>query len=62
MSSLHNDLATWAGKARMRKEENIYITIETAEKISEELMRLSNEVERLERKAAWTKLFINSTY
>lgn len=62
MSSLHNDLATWAGKAQMNKQDTIYISVETAFKISDELMRLSNEVEKLKRKLARDKLILNSVY
>lgn len=37
MSSLHNDLATWAGKARARGEDTIYLDLETVEQIVEAL-------------------------
>lgn len=39
MSSLHNDLATWAGKARARGQDRIEITTETADEVSEVLMQ-----------------------
>jgi len=38
VSSLHNDLATWAARARARGQETIYLDLETADKISNLLM------------------------
>lgn len=39
MSSLHNDIATWAGKARARGQDRIEILVETADELSEALMQ-----------------------
>lgn len=38
MSSLHNELATWAAIARARGQETIYLDLDTADKVSNLLM------------------------
>lgn len=37
--SLHNDLHTWAGRARATGHDTIFITVETADQIVEALTR-----------------------
>lgn len=41
MGSLHNDLATWAGKARARGQEIIWLDLETAERIAARIVELA---------------------
>lgn len=47
MSSLHNDLATWAGKARASGLDRIEITTETADELSDALMQRAALAEAL---------------
>ena len=56
MGEIHNDLATWAGKARARGQDTISLDIETADMISdlileyqEKLDDIKNFVEDMEK-------------
>lgn len=55
MGAIHNDLATWVGKARARGQDTISLDIETADMISdlileyqEKLDNIKNFVEEME--------------
>ena len=48
MSSAHNDLATWAGKARARGQKTIEITVELADEVSETIVRQASRITDLE--------------
>lgn len=45
--SLHNDLATWAGRARRNGQDRIYLDLETAEAIVEQITRMATTIEDL---------------
>lgn len=45
MSSLHNDLTTWAGKARARGQDRIELTVELADALGE-LVRAAGAMEQ----------------
>ncbi|CDM57635.1 hypothetical protein LPB79_12985 [Rhizobium sp. T136] len=51
MGSVHNDLATWAGRARVRGETFIEVDIETAEKAAATIVFQANEIEALRARA-----------
>ena len=46
MSSFHNDLETWANKARGQGLEHIYLDIDTALQISATIMQLANDLDK----------------
>lgn len=48
MGSIHNDLHTWAYKARRRGLATIEISVETADRACEKIVELSNRVMDLE--------------
>ncbi|ANL02657.1 hypothetical protein [Rhizobium phage RHEph18] len=45
MSSIHNDLAGWAQKARLRGHKTIEIDVETADRASEQIVQLATALE-----------------
>ncbi|MEK1908207.1 MAG: hypothetical protein AAAB13_20735 [Pseudomonas sp.] len=47
MSSVHNDLAGWAQKARLRGQKTIKIDVDTADRASEQIISQAVEIERL---------------
>ncbi|KQV27864.1 hypothetical protein ASC97_05735 [Rhizobium sp. Root1203] len=47
MGSIHNDLVTWAGRARRNGRDAISITIDTAEKAAELIVQQATEIEAL---------------
>ena len=49
MSSIHNDLATWAGRAAARGNDTIVITTDIAIKASEAIVTAATEIEALRR-------------
>lgn len=53
MSSLHNDLATWAGKARSRHEDTIELDVDTADKIAVLIAAAAQLVDRVEGIGGW---------
>lgn len=42
--SLHNDLATWAGKARQAGRDTITLDIKTAEAVAARIVEMGNEI------------------
>ncbi len=60
MSSLHNDLATWAGKARARGQDRIDITVDTADELSDALMQRAALLDAL--KAVLPRPLIGESY
>jgi hypothetical protein len=59
MSSLHNDLHTWAGRARRNEQSTIYIDLSTVDKIVEELINKATLQEAATRWATTRSAFIN---
>ena len=51
MGSVHNDLHTWAGKARRRGLDTIEIDLDTADRAAQQIVDLSNRVMDLEHQA-----------
>jgi len=45
MSSVHNDLAGWAQKARLRGHKTIEIDVETADRAAEQIVQLATALE-----------------
>ena len=45
--SLHNDLATWAGRARRNGHDTITVAVETAEAIAARMVEMGTEIEDL---------------
>lgn len=45
--SLHNDLATWAGQARLNKRNTIALDVKTAEAIAARMVEMGNEIQDL---------------
>jgi hypothetical protein len=48
MSSVHNDLHTWAARARKAGNETIYITIDIADKAADLIVEQANRIADLE--------------
>ena len=45
--SLHNDLATWAGQARLNGHNKITLEVKTAEAIAARMVEMGNEIQDL---------------
>jgi hypothetical protein len=51
MGSVHNDLHSWAAKARGQDLDTIEIDLETADRAAQKIVDLSNQVSELEHQA-----------